>query len=126
MIPVSPFRMRLQATVAVAASLVLWWRFGGVGTAAFSGLLVSLAMIAWISPAHYAPIQRGLDFVTRGIVAGFSWFILGLVYFGLFTPLRFLGVLFGRDPLKLRKRAGATTYLQPLPTAPADHFKRQF
>lgn len=126
MISTSPFRMRLQATVALAVSLALWWRFGGVGTAAFAGLLAALALIAWVSPPRYVPIQRVLDFVARAITAGFSWFVLGLVYFGLFMPLRFLGGVLGRDPLKLKRHASRESYLEPLPPVSADRFKRQF
>lgn len=122
----SPLRMRLQATLAAAVSLVLWWRFRGVFMAGFSGLLASLALIAWISPARYAPVQRGLDAFARTTVVGFSWFILGLVYFGLFAPLRWLGAIFGRDPLKLNARRNEASFLRPLPPTTADHFKRQY
>jgi len=126
----SPTRMRFQATLACAGGLVLWWRLGGVVPAAFAGLLTSLALLAWVSPARYVPVQRGFDFVTRCLVSGFSWLMLGAVYFFVFTPLRMIGTLVGRDPLgSRRQRAGtadATTYLRPLPPATPGRFNRQF
>jgi hypothetical protein len=72
-------------------------------------------------------VQRVLDFLTRGLVTGVSWLLLGLVYFGLFTPLRMLGAVLGRDPLSLKTGQGVTTYLRSLPpAADAERFKRQF
>jgi hypothetical protein len=118
--------MRLQATIACAGGLVLWMRFGGVLAAALAGCFASLALIAWVAPARYVPVQRGFDFLTRVLVAGFSWVMLGLVYFGVFTPLRLIGVLVGRDPLGLKRPSDTTTYLRPMPAATTGRFNRQF
>jgi hypothetical protein len=118
--------MRLQATAALAVSLVLWWWFGGVRPAVFAGLLAALSLVAWVLPERYAPVQRGLDVFSRWIAVGFSWFVLGLIYFGLFTPLRWFGSLLGRDPLCLKTRDDATSYLQPLPPAATERFKREY
>lgn len=126
MTPASPLRMRLQATAALAVGVALWLWFGGVWSAAFAGVLAALALLAWVSPARYAPVQHGLDMFAQGIATGFSWLLLGLIYFGLFTPVRLLSALFGKDPLKLRARAGGASYLEPLPPPSEDRFKRQF
>jgi len=123
---VSTTRMRLQAMGACTGGLVLWWRFGGVFPAALTGLFASLALVAWVAPVRYLPVQRGFDFLTRLIVAGFSWVMLGLVYFCVFTPLRIIGTLVGRDPLRLKQASETTTYLQPVPPATAGRFNRQF
>jgi hypothetical protein len=118
--------MRLQATVACVVSLVLWFRFGGLFPAALAGLFTSLALVAWVAPARYEPVQRGFDFLTRWLVKAFSWAMLGLVYFCVFTPLRLIWALGGRDSLGLKRTSGTMTYLRPLPPAPLGRFNRQF
>lgn len=118
--------MRLQATVACVVSLVFWVRFGGVFPAALAGLFASLSLVAWVAPTRYLPVQRGFDFLTRWLVSTFSWAMLGLVYFGVFTPMRLIWALGGRDPLGLKRPNDATTFLRPLPRAPLGRFNRQF
>jgi len=119
-------RARLQATLSFAGGLVLWWRFGGVYLIVLVGLLAALALLAGVSPARHAPVQRVFDVVTRVLVAGFSWLLLGLMYFCVFTPMRLVGALWGHDPLRLKPDRSAATYLRELPPAPAGRFGRQF
>lgn len=126
MAPSSPSRARLQATAACAGSLVLWWRIGGAGPLGLVGFAATLALLAWISPSRYAPVQRVLDRLVQSVMTLLTWAVLGLVYFGLFTPLRFWRALFRRDPLRLRRAPDAATYLQPLRPATPARFDRQF
>jgi hypothetical protein len=124
--PLAPVtRARLQASLAVAGTVAIWaWRRGPV-PAALAGVAAALALIAWVSPAHYAPIQRALDRGVHLLLTGLTWLLLGLVYFLVFTPLRFLRDLRGRDPLARRADPAAATYLRPLPPG-AGRFDRQF
>ena len=79
------------------------------------------------APARYAPVQRTLDGATLLFVAGVSWLLMGLLYFGFFTPLRGCRALARRDPLQLKAGPSATTYFRPLPRGDTtDRFKRQF
>jgi len=126
MIPSSITRARLQASLALAVSLVLCWRFGGVYLVITTGLFAALALLAWVAPARHAPVQRVFDRITRLLVTGFSWLLLGLMYFGVFTPMRLVGILVGRDPLRLKPERTVATYLRELPPAPAGRFGRQF
>lgn len=126
MTPVSISRTRLQATVASAVALAIWWRIGGLWPAALTCVLAALALLAWFSPSRYAPAQHGLDALARWIASGFSWLLLGLIYFGLFMPLRWFGALLGKDPLKLKTRDGGVSYLEPMPQPGSERFKRQF
>lgn len=118
-------RPRLQATLACVGTLVLWrWR-GGVGPAALAGIAAALALLAWVAPARYAPVQRGLDRVIHLVLAGLTWVLLALAYFLVFTPLRFVRGLAGRDPLARQPDPAAASYLQPPPPGPR-RFDRQF
>jgi uncharacterized protein YggT (Ycf19 family) len=112
--------------LAFAGGLVLWWRFRNIYVGVLTGLLVVLALLAWVAPARHAPVQRFFDELTRLLVAGFSWLMLGALYFGLFTPLHWVGALMGRDPLHQKPDRSAPTYLRELPPAPAGRFGRQF
>jgi hypothetical protein len=126
MVHTSALRARLQATLACLGALLLWWRLGnGFGVALFA-LTAVLAVVAWFAPARYAPVQRCLDHLTHWLVTGVSWLLLGLVYFGIFAPLRAFRGFSRRDPLQLRPKPDASTYFRPLPPAVPDHFKRQF
>ncbi len=121
----SSSRARLQASLAVVGTLAIWgWR-GGQVPAALAGVAAALALIAWVSPPHYAPIQRGLDRVVHGVLAALTWVLLAFVYFLVFTPLRFFRDLTGRDPLQRKSDPARASYLAPLPPGPS-RFDRQF
>jgi hypothetical protein len=106
--------------------LLLWWRIGGILPAMTAGATGSLALLAWVSPPHFAPIQRALDRVLHGLLAGLTWLLLALIYLGVFTPLRGWRALTRRDVLQLRRDPAAPTYLRALPPASPDRFDRQY
>jgi len=119
-------RARLQATVACVVTFVLWqWR-GGSLPASLAILAATLALLAWIFPAYYAPISRALDQLAHAILIVFTWTILGLVYFGIFVPMRLWRELSGNDPLRRRFDPHATSYLSTLPANSPPRFDRQF
>jgi len=124
--PASTSRARLQAALACGGALLLWWRIGGMLPAVFAIFLAALASLAWFAPARYAPVQRTLDRLMHALLAGLTWFVLGVVYFGVFTPLRAWRALMRRDPLQLRPAPAASSYLQPLPSGAPRRFDRQF
>jgi hypothetical protein len=123
--PLTPAsRARLQASLACIGTLALWsWR-GGVVPATFATVAASLALIAWSSPARYAPVQRTLDRFIHFLLMSLTWLLLGLVYLLVFTPLRAFRALTGSDKLDRTFDRAATTYLQT-PRAPSP-FDRQF
>ncbi len=122
----NPARARLQATLACAGTLLLWWRVGGTIPAVLAGVAGSLALLAWTNPPHYAPVQRVFDRVLHVLLAGLTWLLLAVIYFFLFTPLRLWRGLTGHDPLQRHVDPAATTYLRPLPPAVPGRFDRQF
>jgi hypothetical protein len=119
-------RARWQATLAGIGTLLLWWRIGGGWPAVAAGVAGALALLAWLSPAHYAPVQRVLDRMLHAVLAGLTWFLLAVIYFGIFMPLRGWRALTGTDPLQRRPDPAAKTYFRPLPPAAAGRFDRQF
>ena len=119
-------RARLQATLACFGTLFIWWKFHGLNAAIIAALAGSLALLAWLSPAHYAPFQRLLDRILHVGLMALTWLVLAVLYLGLFTPIRFWRALTRNDPLQRHTDPGATTYLRPLSSAVPKRFDRQF
>lgn len=82
---------------------------------------LGLAVPGWIRPIY-----------TSWMVAAFpiGWLVshamLGLIYYGLFTPLAIGFRLLGRDPLRRRRKPEGETYYLPklTPTDPATYFQQ--
>lgn len=126
MAPASHLRSRLQATVASGVTFCLWlWR-GNQIAATLAIIAAILALIAWIFPRHYRPISRFFDRIAHGVLVAFTWFVLGLVYFGLFAPIRLWRDLRGHDPLMLRRNHTAKTYFTALNSSAETRFDRMF
>jgi hypothetical protein len=119
-------RARLQSSVAAVISVSLWGFTRAPIAAAFAFVLVALSAIAWCSPRTYAPVQRALERAARALAAGFTWTILAIVYFGIFTPFRLWRQIIGKDPLAQRGRPVNDSYLQPVASSGTPRFDRQF
>ena len=112
--------------MACAGTLGLWaWR-GGVLPATLAGLAAALALVAWMSPVRYAPVQRTLDRGVHLLLTGLTWLLLGLVYLFVFTPLRVFRALTGSDPLHRSFDRTGETYLKSPPAGSTGRFDRQF
>lgn len=118
-------RARLNATLACGGLLLLWWRVPGMVTGALATVAIVLAVLAYIAPRTYAPIQRGLDAGVRALLVAITWLALALVYFGAFVPLRLWWLVSRHDPLHRRPTPSISTYFRPLSLAPS-RFDRQF
>lgn len=90
-----------------------------------AGLL--LALIAVVSPKLLAPFNRAwfrLGLLLNKIV---SPVVLGIIFFGLLTPVAVLARLFGRQVLLLKPRSVSSYWVMRSPPGPAsDSFKNQF
>ena len=117
--------MRLEATVAGVVSLSLWLLTGHVWAAITAAVFSLLALLAWFLPRWHAPVHRLLQRGARAVAVGFSWFVLALVYFGVFTPFRCWRALRGHAALALGPDSTQATYLADLPPG-APRFDRQF
>jgi hypothetical protein len=121
-------------------------QFGGIGFVMFGALagwiayrqgptwssvaLGALALFCGVSalaaPAALRPLFVGMSIVTVPIGFVVSHVLLGLVYFGMFTPVRIIQALIGRDALALRIDREAKTYWSPTEaTVPPARYYRQ-
>ena len=61
-------------------------------------------------PAAIRPLYLGLTAVSLPIGWVVSHLVLRIMYYGVFTPVGIAFRLTGRDPLRLKRQSGATTY----------------
>jgi Saxitoxin biosynthesis operon protein SxtJ len=111
--------------LGVASTLL--WRRHLIGRAAYYpviGLLILALVTCLVRPRWFRSFYRG------GMRAGFAVgqvvgrILLTLIFFALLTPLALVARLLGKDPLKLKPNARASTFWQP--ARPEDDFDRQF
>ena len=109
--------------------LALWRVLRGDQTAAaiFAAMALTLGPVGLVFPRVMGPIMVGWTVLAFPIGWIVSQVMLGLLFYGLFTPLALVFRLIGRDALELRRRPNATSYWTPKPT-PADpaRYLRQF
>jgi hypothetical protein len=88
-----------------------------------AGLLVLSAVIV---PRSLAPVHR--VWMAAGEILGWinSRIILGLVFYGLLTPIGLTLRLFRRDPLSLRFDPHANSYRVPRQTRSGSHMTHQY
>jgi hypothetical protein len=106
-----------------------WYRHTGVPTrAAWIGLAIALGLgvPGLFRPAVVAPVFMGSMALTRPIGHAVSFVLLGLLYYGLVTPLATVFRLAGRDAL-VRRRPDSQSYWSTK-TRPADvtRYLRQY
>jgi len=96
-----------------------WWAFGGSGV---------VALIALMRPTLLAGPNRlwtKLGLLLGAIVSPIA---LGILFYGVLTPLGTLSRLKGNDPLRLKRDASARSYWIPRepPGPPPDSMTNQF
>lgn len=93
---------------ALLAALA-WWR-GGSWAAWPAGLSLLTLIVAWLRPRLLRPLNRQWMRLAELLHRIVSPVVLGLIYFGLFTPMAWGMRLRGRDALNRRFDAGAKSY----------------
>ncbi|HLP02346.1 MAG TPA: hypothetical protein VK163_09995 [Opitutaceae bacterium] len=120
-------RPLLGPLAAVAVTTCGWLRWRTAWSLVLLLVAVVLLALALFAPRLYAPIERRLTRFGQLVAIAFTWVVLGLLFFLLFTPVRLLLALFRRDPVQRRPDPRRTSYWEPLPPRPGPgHFRRQF
>ena|SRR3989442_11875600 len=90
------------------------------------GLAIVLILPALVAPQALAPAHRG--WMALGSALGWltTRIVLGLIFFGLITPMGLVRRLAGRDPMQRAFDPKATTYRVPQRPRPGTHMMRQF
>jgi hypothetical protein len=93
----------------------------------FGVIAILFGLSAYFAPSLLHPFNRlwlGLGILLGKLV---SPMVLGLIFFGLLTPLSLVTRIFGRDELKLRKRNVQSYWIERTPPGPqSESFRKQF
>ena len=114
--------------VFLIAWLAVW---GGLAGARFAGgrvdawtwglvaLALSLPVVATFGLRHIDRVYRGLAWLTWPIGFVMAHVLLGVIYFGLITPLGILRRRLGHDPLAKRLERSRRSYWRETPDSPS-------
>ena len=89
-------------------------------------LALALILPALVAPRILAPAHRVWMILGDGLGWVNTRIVLGLIFFGVVTPIGFVLRLRGRDPMRRGFDPGATTYRVPVRPRPGTHMMRQF
>ena len=81
--------------------------------ATFWAVAVALRLVGLVRPGWLKPVFLGLTLATWPIGWVVSKVTLGLLYYGIFTPIALAFRLIGRDALNRSADPGAKTYWEP-------------
>jgi len=86
-----------------------------------------VGLITLLTPRLLAPFNRAWFFLGQLLGKIVSPVVLGIIFYGLLTPVGFVARLFGRDELRLKRQSVTTYWIDRVPPGPAaDSFKNQF
>ncbi|MCC6573821.1 MAG: hypothetical protein IT462_08520 [Planctomycetes bacterium] len=110
-----------------ALSLIVWWRTKTLAVAyvmAVAAVIVAVLGVVKLRAVKYVFV--GLMYVTFPVGFVMSHLLLGLIYYGFFTPIGFGMRLFGWDAMSRRIEKDKPSYWVELPPPPAkDSYFRQ-
>jgi hypothetical protein len=92
-----------------------------------AGLAATVGPLGLVWPPLVRPVFVGLTVLAFPVGWAATRLLLGVVYYGIFTPLGLAFRLSGRDPLSRTPRPGRETYWVPRPAvADVRRYFRQF
>jgi hypothetical protein len=115
---------------AVAFTVIAIWPLLFRGELRLWSLAVAIpfALVAWLRPTLLAGPNRW--WMKLGLLLGkvVSPIALGILFFAVLVPMGFLMRATGKDPLRLKREAGAESYwiTRAPPGPPPDSMKNQF
>ncbi len=78
-------------------------------------------------PRALAPLNKAWFYLGKGLGKIVSPIVLGIIFFGILTPISVVTRLFGRDELRLKRRAVNSYWIDRAPPGPtAQSFGNQF
>lgn len=118
----------LLCAVLLAVSIyghVKGWQQTSVIAWAAGGSAFGLAALA--APRVLRPLNKAWFWLGHFLGKVVSPIVLGIIFFGLLTPVAVAGRLLGRDELRLKRRAVSSYWVERQPPGPeSDSFKHQF
>jgi hypothetical protein len=79
---------------------LLWWRGRASSPLVFGALGIALILLGALIPAALVPVRRMWMGIAEGISKVTTPIFMGIVYFGILTPIGLGRRLFGHSPVK--------------------------
>lgn len=84
-------------------------------------------LLSFTNPQTLAPLNKAWFHLARRISKIVNAIVLGILFFGILTPVSILTRLFGRDELRVRRRLVNSYWIDRIsPIVTAQSFKNQF
>ena len=110
--------------VAILAALKNWGWMPCVAALTGSALIGAITLTV---PSKLAALNRSWFYAGEVMGKIVSPVVLGVIFFGLLTPIALVSRLFGRDELQLRSRAAGSYWIRRDPSGSmVDSFRNQF
>lgn len=108
-----------------ALAALVWWR-GRVTSAAALGTIGGvLVVLGIVVPTHLGPVQRGWMGLATALSKITTPVFMGVIFFGIITPMGWLLRLFGKAPLA-KIRSGETAWHARAEGGRRSKLERQF
>ena len=120
------------AAFALIGSVIAWRSGCFKGSGHWTAPIIAWSLGVWgllgaFAPVLVKPLYTGLMAIAFPIGWVVSHVLLGLVYYGIFTPTALVFRLLGRDPLQRKlDRAASTYWNDAVPCPPPAGYFRQF
>ncbi len=114
---------------AIFAGTAAWMYFHGALhiPVALAALSVTTAIVAHVSPDVLAPFNKAWFELGQLLGKIVSPVVLGVIFFGIITPVALISKLVGRDPLRLKRRQAVSLWIaRTMPNPDPASFKNQF
>ena len=119
------FLFVVVALVLAAFGFVTGWAPGLIAALVLTA--VALGWVAAVRPHALRPLNTAWTWLGQTLGKVVSPLVLGILYFGVLTPIALIGRACGRDELKLKRRAVSSYWVERDPPGPAaSSFKQQF
>lgn len=108
------------AWLGVFAGLACWhglWRQRPALALVFAGLAVAVGLLGLVKPQSVRTVFVAAQVVAFPVGWAVSHLLLGILFYGVFTPLGLFFRLVGRDVLRRQRQPEAATYWTPKPAA---------
>ena len=112
--------------VFLVASAYFYMKTNTIGIYTFGGLAIIFLLITIIKAELLLPVNK--IWMSLGHLIGMfvSPIVLGLIFFGIFTPIGFMMRIFGRDELQLKFREKSSYWIKRETALDPNSLKNQF
>lgn len=121
------FGFMLAAALAIVGIRGIFKHWNGIACGACLTAAGLCGLLALVHPQLLAPLNKAWFYLGKGIGKIVSPVVLGIIFLGILTPVSLVTRLFGRDELRLRRRALNSYWIdRATPMVTEQSFRNQF